>query len=371
MFNLSLINSGEEILKSDVFINRRYIKEKLVFKIKYFLYSTKMSNGNKRNQNETSFSDKEGDSESVILDLDSLLTRNNFLLRKSWQPFNLIDSLNHYINSRKSDNTANSADELILIMECQNRVKKYRDYINPYLIIYSHDNEMNLKSFFQTKMSLKLNKEEKVELKKGKFIKKLKLNNKLKFKLLNFIDVYELINDNNDNKGVKTAQIYFNYYSDSNSHNKLNKKEKRQINQSYLPSPFDVLLKNANYSSEIMFPLQKNNYSQQQCELKSILIDFDDLNLSDWIIEPKQFQSNYCSGQCTSLNDKILNHITNYAYLQTFLNKLSINEYNTPPSVCCSAVGTKSLPIHYVDVNSVDHVIKILPDMIVNECACR
>ncbi len=42
-----------------------------------------------------------------------------------------------------------------------------------------------------------------------------------------------------------------------------------------------------------------------------------------------------------------------------------------PPDLCCTPSKTESLPILYIDTNLNDHVVKLLPDMIVKECACR
>ena len=35
-----------------------------------------------------------------------------------------------------------------------------------------------------------------------------------------------------------------------------------------------------------------------KCVKNPMLIDFADMSFNDWIIEPKRFQSNYCSGSC-------------------------------------------------------------------------
>ena len=63
---------------------------------------------------------------------------------------------------------------------------------------------------------------------------------------------------------------------------------------------------------------------------------------------------------------------SNYATLQSILNSLNfLNARNSPPELCCSPSSTQSLPVLFIDKNSIDHVVKLLPDMVVNECTCR
>lgn len=62
---------------------------------------------------------------------------------------------------------------------------------------------------------------------------------------------------------------------------------------------------------------------------------------------------------------------SNYATLQSILNSIGLASRNAPPELCCSPSITESLPILYVDKNSIDYVVKLLPDMIVKDCSCR
>ena len=53
----------------------------------------------------------------------------------------------------------------------------------------------------------------------------------------------------------------------------------------------------------------------EKCGLKPLVIDFSDLGFSSWIIEPKSYVSNLCSGICTTKvctqNDLIINRCMN------------------------------------------------------------
>jgi bone morphogenetic protein 3/3B len=43
----------------------------------------------------------------------------------------------------------------------------------------------------------------------------------------------------------------------------------------------------------------------KKCAKKSILIDFMDMSFSEWILEPKSYQSNYCAGGCKFPANKV------------------------------------------------------------------
>ena len=51
---------------------------------------------------------------------------------------------------------------------------------------------------------------------------------------------------------------------------------------------------------------------------------------------------------------------SNYATLQGILNSLKLSSRNNPPELCCAPSLTESLPLLYIDKNSMDHVVKIL-----------
>jgi hypothetical protein len=55
-------------------------------------------------------------------------------------------------------------------------------------------------------------------------------------------------------------------------------------------------------SSEFKWPNKISEQKSSMCRAVPIIIDFGDLSFADWIIEPKSFQSNYCAGKC-SLNE--------------------------------------------------------------------
>ena len=62
----------------------------------------------------------------------------------------------------------------------------------------------------------------------------------------------------------------------------------------------------------------------------------------------------------------------NYATLQNILKSINLDiNKSTPSELCCTPSKTESVSIFYKDVNSIDYVVKLLPDMIVNECSCH
>jgi len=58
--------------------------------------------------------------------------------------------------------------------------------------------------------------------------------------------------------------------------------------------------------------LRNNEFSR--CEKKPILIDFIDISFNQWIIEPKRFQSSYCTGSCKFPSNKVSLFIPSFSF---------------------------------------------------------
>lgn len=141
--------------------------------------------------------------------------------------------------------------------------------------------------------------------------------------------------------------------------------------------PFKATIKNdhdesvgTTFDSSKWTEKEGESESKESCRTRPMMIDFVDLTFSAWILEPQSYQSNYCGGTCkSSLSQKLSS--SNYATLQGILNILNYNTSSRVSELCCTPSRTESLPILYVDTNSADHVVKLLPDMVIKECACH
>lgn len=442
-FNLSLLSTTEKLIKVELFLNKKFIKSKLKLNLKYQLDQNKMKKG-----------------PMTIIDLAEFKNGNgNFLKPHSgWQMFNIIDSANSYFMARNNkeklsrialDNRKNNtvyytvtsefnlnskeksgSGTFLLSIEAyisgRNKKSLYNsdvnDLINPYLIVYSMEDEQNMKNFFQNRLPF--------ELKSQKIDAKEKLND-LKFRQ-NYISDEELLrlksfehevdkmNELNEENDKETPSVPFNYFSNADKSIKIfepfeNYKHSKSAYYDYSPkseykiegtsnnsnvqelefllgdlkaekiykktSKRDVLLDDSQFNllpssnwqfADVDADNKKIRDDKFSCKAQPIVIDFEDLSFSNWILEPKSFQSNYCSGTCEfPLNERM--SYSNYATLQSILNSINMGTRRNSLSseLCCTPSKTEPVSIFYKDVNSIDYVVKLLPDMIVNECACH
>lgn len=326
LFNLSLISPTEKLVKSDLYINRKYIKQKLEFNLHYFLYS---SLNNKRSLNVTTASVNQKRSAAASGSSATLYLKNLNSNHQTWQSFNIYDSVKSYLDMRNSKHAYQMAlnkssnkniyytfnqeasqvesDELVLIMEATNlNTNKNRkrvnlsEILNPYLMIYTQEVELNMKNFFQNRVSTSLMN--RLALKSA--------DNELE-ELKQFESEVDKQNEQNDSSEfAATTTLAAQVVSKLNT-TKLSQIETYLIEKSKLNDPYfnylpKALKKRDAESSEHVFdekflPVDQSALlasDSNKCGTKSILIDFDDMSFSDWIIEPKRFTSNYCSGIC-------------------------------------------------------------------------
>lgn len=441
LFNLSLISGSETVIKSDLFINRKYVKQRLEFNMHYFLYSSGTKrNSSSANQKVNRDTSAGGTSATIYLkNLKQDKSSNQYI----WQSFNIIDSVKSYLtirNSRKllenavnkslskniyftynnnaqiSSSSSSQLDELVLIMEATNyksrksNSKNLADTLNPYLIVYSKEKETNMKKFFQSRMPniLQETKSSKPDDSVPFRTSEDELSQLKKFE--NQVDKQNESFDSNESSDFTTAKSV--QIASSNEINKTNvslnltaklssiesyliekskqndpyfnylPRSKRDLKARRLTPSFEDAYEEDDIASGNVFE-DSNRFGPNiqvadnetknkitKCDKQSITIDFEDMSFSDWIVEPKRFPSNYCSGACKFPLDQKISY-SNYATLQSILNSISLNNRNTPPELCCSPSTTDSLPILYVDKNSIDYVVKLLPDMVVKDCSCR
>jgi hypothetical protein len=234
------------------------------------------------------------------------------------------------------------------------------DLISPYLLVYSNEEEKSMKKFFQNRLPAELVSNEqdntvavKNEIVSDEEIKSLKsfedhvdkmnelvesneeeqmLPNDISYysakdKTIKIFEPLEEPKVNMPKKNVlnstlaKSGQNSFFYSSKSDqlpSVGVLDKSKNLQeieflLNDLGKPGIFRTNLKNRikrdagkqedDYDEGNLLPSSWNEpvddgNSKTDCKTLPITIDFSDLSFSDWVIEPKRFQSNYCSGVC-------------------------------------------------------------------------
>lgn len=95
IFNISLLSSTEDVLKAELYINRKYIRQRLTFDLHYFLYSTLTKSSGKTQKR----SQRQQNGASITIDLRNFFSRR-FNKKNHWQSFNIIESIKSYLFAR-------------------------------------------------------------------------------------------------------------------------------------------------------------------------------------------------------------------------------------------------------------------------------
>ncbi|XP_050522738.1 growth/differentiation factor 8-like isoform X1 [Daktulosphaira vitifoliae] len=108
--------------------------------------------------------------------------------------------------------------------------------------------------------------------------------------------------------------------------------------------------------------LDCNESSQESlCCRYPLTVDFDDFGW-DWIIAPKQYVANYCSGECP------MEFLQKYPH--THLTQLTNKTHMYPGTgPCCAPRKMSSISMLYYDEN-MNIIYGLLPGMIVDRCGC-
>ena len=114
------------------------------------------------------------------------------------------------------------------------------------------------------------------------------------------------------------------------------------------------------------------------CRRRKMVVNFEQLNMTDWILAPVTFDAGICSGACSFPLGKESNP-TNHAVLQSIWARYlrasssfasadaSANRVSQP---CCVPHELESLPMLYFQ--SDDRVVlNHRPDMVVRSCGCK
>ncbi len=335
-----MLSGSEHLIKTDLFINRKYIKQKLEFNLHYFLYSTfnnKRNNSSFKMNKINSINNNNGGTSATIYLKNVKLDK----YQSTWQSFNILDSINSYLSIRNTkqlietkkktnknvyytNNNSNNdfignmdqLDELVLIMEASNYKankksnKNLADVLNPYLMIYTNENESNMKSFFQSRVVAAASESTNIQVDGSK-------SDDLK----NFENQVDKLNESYDSNEMSELTTSSNPTTNASATStkrviianqtlnitKLSAIESYLIEKSkqndpyfnYLPIEHKISKRSASFEQNVF----DNHFSEvitehSECSKHSITIDFEDMSFSDWILEPKRFPSNYCSGVC-------------------------------------------------------------------------
>ena len=407
-FNLSGLASDERLVRPELYINKRHVKHKTLFRLHYIFHHSAVSgdafnNASRHNQHRHStLFDRvlDTDSLSTVIDLAYVKptsNNNNNNGGGAWRMFNLFDSMNPYVSARQSrmrmsdstsasgptqhspiyyvdeasDNgdTEHASDELHLVMECSKTVglKKKRltnrrqrkhslplfnghtsssssnaESIRPYLIVHASDEAASLGSFFHSRLPVELRQpapmpataaaaaeftsQSSTQLELDELKRYEEHVDAMNERLVDEADNFELTIGNNNS----TKSLHFDAYLSGNEElthlaKMLDSKLLTPIDEvEFVLSSDDVHPRFARKVSSkqrrdaafagggdelqsddklLLLPLDftshnGDNRNSGACGARPLLVDFDDLSFSDWIVEPKNFQSNYCAGSC-------------------------------------------------------------------------
>ena len=123
--------------------------------------------------------------------------------------------------------------------------------------------------------------------------------------------------------------------------------------------------RSAKLSAKLGFAGSFDKKLDKECRLQDFTVDFDTIGWGEWILHPKYYNANKCSGKCVSPVSPRLNP-TNHAILQ------SLMRYNVKDSVarpCC--VPTKLHPISMLYLEKDEIVVRHHEGMVAHQCGCR
>jgi len=102
----------------------------------------------------------------------------------------------------------------------------------------------------------------------------------------------------------------------------------------------------------------EENTTEVRCCRYPLTVDFEEFGW-DWIIAPKRYEANYCSGECP------------YVFLQKYPHTHLVQQANPSGSAgpCCAPKKMSSISMLYFDDNY-NIIYGMLPGMVVDRCGC-
>ncbi|XP_054007525.1 protein 60A-like [Hylaeus anthracinus] len=122
----------------------------------------------------------------------------------------------------------------------------------------------------------------------------------------------------------------------------------------------NINFKNNPYTSRVV------RRNRNTCNMKTLYVNFKDLQWQDWIIAPEGYDAYYCSGECNfPLNLHV--NATNHAIVQTLVHLMKPKEV---PKPCCAPTKLSSISVlYFLDDSNV--VLKKYRNMVINSCGCH
>uniref|UniRef100_A0A1B0ANV6 TGF-beta family profile domain-containing protein n=1 Tax=Glossina palpalis gambiensis TaxID=67801 RepID=A0A1B0ANV6_9MUSC len=108
-----------------------------------------------------------------------------------------------------------------------------------------------------------------------------------------------------------------------------------------------------------------SNWKSAMCKRHDFVIDFEDLNMGEWIIAPKRYEAYFCAGEC-SFPLNMQTDATNHAIVQNLMNI----KRPSLPKPCCTPVTLSSIKILHYDINE-NAVLTKFANSIVKGCGCN
>ncbi|XP_011307549.1 protein 60A [Fopius arisanus] len=103
----------------------------------------------------------------------------------------------------------------------------------------------------------------------------------------------------------------------------------------------------------------------ESCGLRTLYVNFRDIQWEDWIIAPSGFDAFFCSGNCNFPLQTRMN-ATNHAIIQTLMH---LKQPDEVPPACCAPIRYSGLSVLYFqDENNV--VLKKYQNIVVESCGC-
>ncbi|KAF4533328.1 hypothetical protein B566_EDAN004449 [Ephemera danica] len=101
------------------------------------------------------------------------------------------------------------------------------------------------------------------------------------------------------------------------------------------------------------------NSQETRCCRYPLTVDFEEFGW-DWIIAPKKYDANYCSGECP------------YVFLQKYPHTHIVQQANPQGTAgpCCAPRKMSSISMLYFD-NEFNIIYGLLPGMVVDRCGCQ
>ena len=310
-----------------------------------------------------------------------MLNKNYFNKAKYAQVISINEVVEFDLNKIDLSKEKFSNAELNLKLELAKLIKK-----NDFISINKnktdkHFNELSLKFTISNKeLAQKFNKKLRAsfEYKVDELIKNLIKEKTFKFNLEKLLKYY-LANSFKANNGKLELDINLSiefksglkkYELNSN----INKLEHFSTNK---PLLVIYLLDDSNsnlsfessplHQTSNKLSLNKQNENNNKCNKRELIIDFKELGLDKYIVEPKYLKTHYCDGSCNlPIDDNFRGE--NHAILQSLASRFK--RYNFLPKICCTPSKVSSRLFLFLD-NDNSLVLKKIDDVVVDSCSCQ